>query len=186
MKKIFLRKSAVLAWCMICFMFVGCGTEQEIKESEGVESTVVQEETEVNNVDVQEEVLKEKTEENSGIEIDTPYGKLRYSEEWYDYLNIETLDTEDRYQVDFFAKYDEYEDYSFLLFSIIYGDDEEGMLLGSFEGQENSEVPVYLLMQEIEIPENFPDNLVESVYAMQEEVNSIVAQISSTSNFRAK
>ena len=126
------------------------------------------------NQQIETELQEDKEEIISDIGIDTPYGSLLFSEEWYDYLMVDITEDDAFYKVDFYA---DYKSNKFLLFSLVYGSSTSGTLLGIFENPEQEDVPVYLQMDELEIPEDFPEESVDSVYAMREEINNICDQI---------
>ena len=161
-----IQKLALLSCCVVCFFISGCqNQEKEISQ--------------VSVNDNSENVTNENEMQIEGIGIDTPYGKLVFPEQWYDYLKIEIIDEKNIYQIDFLAEYDTHQ---FLLFSIIYGETMEGLKLGNFTNR-NKEIPVYLKVTELVIPNDFPNELEDSVYAMQEEVNYICEQLYNDVNF---
>lgn len=162
------KKTGLFVCCLCCMFFCGC-QKQDVKTEEEI---IVAE----SEIDGNED---SRGEQSVGIGIDTPYGALYYSEEWYDYLRVDILEEDNKYQVDFYADYDTHQ---FLLFSIIYGEFTEGVLLGNFRYEKNV-VPVCLQIGQLEIPEDFPNELIDSVYAMREEVNKVCEQIYNEEHF---
>ena len=151
--------------CIICISVLGC-------TNQSTDST--REDNNTQNQQLESEMYKGKDEMIPGIGIDTPYGSLYFSEEWYDYLKIDITEDDQLYKVDFYA---DYKSNKFLLFSLVYGSSTSGTLLGIFENSEQDGIPVYLQMNDLEIPKDFPEESVDSVYAMREEVNNICDQI---------
>ena len=113
-----------------------------------------------------------------GIPVETKYGDFVVSDQWYDYFEYE-IDEEDEYTVKFCAKY---EDVEVVLFSLVFGETEEGTFIGEI-GHNDGNVNVYINLTELEFPEEIPAEKKNAFYAMQEEVNSILEQLNQMDNF---
>lgn len=106
--------------------------------------------------------------------IDTPYGKLYYPSHWNDYLSLKT-ENGDAYSVSFYCKLDGFQEQ--LLFIIYFGGDT-GYKVGTATDASGNEVAVRLYVQEIEPNINWTDAQRTLVYAMQEDLNYLLNELS--------
>ena len=89
-------------------------------------------------------------------------------------MYYESSDSEnDIYKVHFYSKIEEMEDN--LLFSLYFGGDE-GEQIGAIKNDSGNIVPVYLVMNELEV-ENYSEEQVVLLYSMQEACNELIEKL---------
>ena len=110
----------------------------------------------------------------SNMKIETPYCPLYYPSKYSESMYYESSDSEnDIYKVHFYSKIEEMEDN--LLFSLYFGGDE-GEQIGAIKNDSGNIVPVYLVMNELEV-ENYSEEQVVLLYSMQEACNELIEKL---------
>lgn len=102
----------------------------------------------------------------------TPYCTLQYPATWKEYVLVEQME-EDVHKVMFYGQLEGRE--KKLIFSIIFGGDE-GEQLGIVTNDQDETVPVNVLMEEL-ILTGWSDEDAATIYAMQEAVNQLIAEL---------
>lgn len=108
--------------------------------------------------------------------VETPYMDLQYSNAWGENLYAEQV-TENCLKVRFFGKAGGME--SQILFEICFGE-SQGSLLGRMA---DTNTPVYLVFYEVQADAGLSQEELDQLYAMQEEVNGILASLNQNANF---
>lgn len=128
--------------------------------------------TQANTPAVSEQPEEDRTVYN--LEIETPYCKLYYPARWANTVSFDIDDEQkDIYKVHFYSQIDGLE--SQRLFSIYFGGDE-GSQLGAVMSNENIPVPVYLIMEQLEI-DGLNDEVIDLLYSMQEASNQLIERL---------
>lgn len=169
------KKIILLSICTVFLLFTGC-----TKESESKEENTQKEEMEA--LDVEEIPAEEETGEKAEVTdicVDTPYGELHFSEEWYDYLKTEVVEEASTYSVTFSA---DIAGNVFSLFAITYGE-SEGDLLGTAADMSGNTVPVYLNIYELQNMDTLDSGQKDIVYAMSESVNYVLEMMRQSEDF---
>lgn len=114
--------------------------------------------------------------QSDGLEIETPYALLAYPAEWSGLIQVEQIPG-DPYRVVFTAKLDS--GIRQELFTIIFGGLQDGAVgLVEVSGQK---VPVHVSVQDINPGDDWTDNDISMIYAMQECLNDVLAGLNLTS-----
>lgn len=140
------------------------------------------------NSDIRETQIDNQSEESgankknrqTGIPIDTPYGELFFSEEWNDFLEVKVSD-KTNYTIAFYTNL---EKEKIKLFSVVFGSDSKGELLGTIDDQWGETREVSIIINELKGMENISEENRDVGYAMQEEVNDIIEQIYQFNGFQ--
>lgn len=112
--------------------------------------------------------------------VTTPYGVLYYPSNWEESFSTRTARGEN-YLVTFYGTTDGVE---LPLFSVSFGNaSAEGHLFGTIDDGQGSSVEVRVNVIEFEEDESWDAGTVETFYAMQDEVNTIIDQIYSLPGF---
>ena len=111
------------------------------------------------------------TEDNTMIELETPYCSLYFPEMWEDLLHINTVE-QDGYRMEFGCQMEDGKVYR--MFDIIFGTGG-GIPLGAVNGPDGQRVHVYI--QFYEPDEALEGDLLETFLAMQEDVNRLISQL---------
>ena len=183
MKKMFMKRVLfLLVIMMLVTMTVSCGLRNETTSSDDTKS-----ETSVNKdsgeVYVQSDSINQEPQnpddipfieiEGDTYEIPTPYCNLQYPISWKDYIQLDTLETEDYYEVKFTALI---EGNSIPLYSIILGDIEIGHLIGTVINETLTFDVRFLNYTEDSVPQMSDEgNLM--YYQMGEDINVIISKL---------
>ncbi len=112
------------------------------------------------------------TSANPNIKVETAYGDLYYSPVWKEYIHVEQKQEDQELVAHFRAKMQE-TDYE--LFSIILTDsNERGEPVKEFTAADGSVKNVYVEIKELDFAENLTEIDKDNLYAMQEEVNTVL------------
>ena len=155
-KKSIVRYFVSILLCMTCL--TGCGADQ--KSSEVVSS---------------DEQLQEEAEEKlpEYVIVSTEYGDLYYQYQWKEFMKTEQTKVEDTIVVDFRADIQQGE---YQLFRITIGGEQEEVH-GKLTDSKGTERNVYVSMNEIVMPEDMSEGEQNRLYAMQEEINYVLAHL---------
>lgn len=107
------------------------------------------------------------------IELSTPYGALRYQGKWMDSMITTQTESEDSLQIDFSTRIGETE---YALFSLILGNGE-GSPVGQITDAQGDAHNVYLIFEEIVRYPELSEKEQDTLYAMQEDINYIIANL---------
>ena len=122
-------------------------------------------------------VVNQQPKEESTIynlEIETPYCKLYYPARWAKTVSFDTDDEkEEVYKVHFYSRIDGLENQR--LFSIYFGGDE-GTQLGAVMSIEGIPVPVYLIVEQLEL-DGLKEEEIDLLYTMQEASNQLIERL---------
>lgn len=111
-------------------------------------------------------------EEIKDLTVETPYGSLRYPAKWADYITTEQTDGQ-IYTVTFYASGEGFRNYR--LFDVFFGG-EEGVPMGQLV-REQAAVTVRVRTYEAKRTEGLSDSAVQTICAMQEDVNVLFADL---------
>ena len=116
-----------------------------------------------------------------GFEIQTPYIALKYPEKWQDSVRTEITGTDTEYFVTFYSLIAGKEDTE--LFSVFFNQESE-FLWGTLKTEEGKDISVGFSFAELNLDEGWTQEETETVYAMQEDVNYLLDDLSRKENFK--
>lgn len=152
-----MRKRTVL----LCFLallgsvtLIGCGAKKEIEEES-----------------VKEIPFEEAMEEMTYSSVKTPYGELKYQNRWADAMFAEQTEDGENVIVSFKAKINEE---TYQLFDLTIGELEEEPAAEMKDSKGNVK-NIYVYMYEVIPGPDMSEEDLDQVYAMQEEINSILS-----------
>lgn len=106
--------------------------------------------------------------------IHTDFGDLRYQEQWAQHMKVNRIASQDSVIVEFST---EIEDTEYLLFRVTLGG-EGGYPAGTITDASGVTRNVYITMEEIVGNSNLSDTQLNRLYAMQEQINYILENLS--------
>ena len=169
----------ILSLVVILVFIAGCGGEKEPQVQPVEEQTPVPAEpTETTEPSDPEEVPTEEPNEDPELSdpnrdwepIETPFGRLRYPDQFFDYLETEQQESENGLRVLFSAVIGEKK---IQLFELLIGEGD-GEPVGSLTGPDDVQRDVFLRFIEIEDTEGLTEGETNRVYAMQESLNFVI------------
>lgn len=127
---------------------------------------------------VPEKVKNEQPTEEVVLEenkIQTAYGELTYSEMWTDRVWYELREDGSNVQIVFHGEFGEVQAQ---LFALCYGAvPEEAALMGTLTAEDGTVTDVSVVMYPIIPEEDWPEDEVNELYALQESVNDLLMQL---------
>lgn len=167
----------ILSALLVAMMLTGCGAQEqnETTNPAAAESGVAQEETSA--TESAETTGQDETEEPvevlDYIPVETPYGELRYQEQWVDYMKTSQITEGDTVTVNFSAVINETE---YPLFSVTIGGTGDDAI-GQLTDAEGTKRDVFILVEDVEISSELTEGEQNRLYAMMEEVNYVIENI---------
>ena len=107
------------------------------------------------------------------VVVSTPYGNLKYSEQWSEFMHVYQQNEENAALVSFSAAFNETE---YPLFTIILGE-YDAEVIAEIQDANGQKHNVYVLLSDLNITEELTEDEINRLYAMQEEINEILQRI---------
>ena len=175
------RQTAALLLALVMFFtfFVGCGGEKEPQAQLDEDQTPAPTEPiETAEMSDQEDIIPEEQNDDPELSdpnrdwepIDTPLGRLRYPDQFFDYIETEQQESENGLSVLFTAVIGEKR---IQLFELLIGEGD-GEPVGTLTGPDDVQRDVFLRFIEIEDLEGLTEGETNRVYAMQESLNFVI------------
>lgn len=157
-----------LSLVLLLTAFAGCGNQGEVELTDP--STETTEQTEAAPDETQEEQIPEDT---NVVVVSTPYGELRYQEQWVEFMKTKQEMEGDILYVTFAAEFNglEYE-----LFELVIGEDGEDPVTQITDAEGTKRNVNVNFTELVEYPELAEDEQ-NRLYAMQEDINFVVENI---------
>ena len=153
-----MRKKTVLTCVLVLLssaILTGCGAKKEIEE------------------DISSEVplFEDERDEITYVSVETPYGELKFQERWEEAIFTEQTEDGDNLIVSFKTKIN---DETYSLFDLTIGelDEEPAAEITDSDGNLKN---IYVTMHEVIPGQNLSEEDLDQIYAMQEEINSILS-----------
>lgn len=158
----------LLMIALLLSSLLGCGTNEPVAPASSEPEKDTQER---HTVSTEETVDPELCDPNRDWEpIDTKYGRLRYPDQFFDYLQTDQTDTDDGVSVIFRASINSRQ---IDLFEILI-DSERADSFGKITGPDGVVREVHLRLFPIEDFEGLSEGETNRVYAMQESLNFVL------------
>ena len=171
MKKHLRILSLLLVVSLLAALMCGCGKKEEPEEPEPEETPEAETvEPVATPEEAEEEDLELSDPKRNWEPIETKFGRLRYPDDFFDYLETEQTETDESVMVLFRAKIGEK---SIDLFEIGIGAGEDEPV-AKITGPDGQQRDVYLRFIELEGLDGLTEGETNRVYAMQEALNFVL------------
>ncbi len=128
-------------------------------------------------------VVSDNGEQRAAFKIETPFVELEYPLDWKGNLNIEWRGTNNTGNLAFFAKIEDGEEQE--IFAIHFNEDAQ-IPVGILRIEDGSNVYIGYSLANPQFGENWSDDKKAMFYAMQNDVNFVIQQLSTDSRFTAE
>ena len=128
---------------------------------------------------IEKDAVESQESLETGFEIETPYCMLYYPEKWKEQVRIEKVGG-DVFKVEFYGQVEGKEEQH--LFDLLLGG-TEGYTLGYLATKDENKVAINIISYSLELGEDWQNAEVNTIYAMQEDVNYTIDKLEELDEF---
>ncbi len=165
-----MKRLLVLLLCAVMLTSISCG--KDTADTEGLSYSPIDTSAITESTQAEETYEFFKSDEDT-FDISTPFCTLKYPVKWQNFVSVETTSGDFAYYVTFNAYL---ESYTLPLFTLAFGDCDDGYLVGTLESGSDSR-DVYVIDHSSEPHAVLSDEAEFSYMEMCEDVNVVISKL---------